>query len=119
MKYIPNTKNDLKDMLKIIGEKSTDNLISKIIPDNLRPKKSLEIGDPLSEYDLLLDVEYLKKNNKKLICFNGGGVYDHYIPSAVDFLSSRSEFYTSYTPYQAEVSQGTLQYLYEFQSQVF
>ena len=118
MKYIPNTKNDLKDMLKIIGEKSTDNLISKIIPDNLRPKKGLEIGDPLSEYDLLLDVEYLKKNNKKLICFNGGGVYDHYIPSAVDFLSSRSEFYTSYTPYQAEVSQGTLQYLYEFQSMI-
>ena len=88
MKYIPNTKNDLRDMLQTIGEKSTSSLISKIIPENLRPKNALKIGDPLSEYDLLLDVEYLKNNNKKLICFNGGGVYDHYIPSIVDFLSS-------------------------------
>lgn len=118
MKYIPNTENDLKDMLKTIGEESISKLISKIIPDDLRPKKNLKIGDPLSEFDLLLDIDDLKRNNKNLICFNGGGVYDHYIPSIVDFLSNRSEFYTSYTPYQAEVSQGTLQYLYEFQSMI-
>ena len=118
MKYIPNTENDLKDMLKTIGEESISKLISKIIPEDLRPKKNLNIGDPLSEFDLLLNIEDLKRNNKNLICFNGGGVYDHYIPSIVDFLSNRSEFYTSYTPYQAEVSQGTLQYLYEFQSMI-
>ena len=118
MKYIPNTKEDLEKMLKDIGEKSFESFLSKIIPKDLQFKEGLRIGSPLSEFDLMLDIDRIKKLNKDLITFNGGGVYDHYVPSVVDFISSRSEFYTSYTPYQAEVSQGTLQYLYEFQSMI-
>ena len=118
MKYIPNTKQDLEKMIKDMGEKSFESFLSKIIPKKIRPKEELDIGSPLSEFDLMLDIDKIKVSNKNLINFNGGGVYDHYIPSVVDFISSRSEFYTSYTPYQAEVSQGTLQYLYEFQSMI-
>ncbi len=118
MKYIPNTDSDIQEMLKDIGEKSFDSFISKIIPNKLRPQEKLNIGSPFSEFDLINDINKIKSANKNLINFDGGGVYDHYIPSVVDFISSRSEFYTSYTPYQAEVSQGTLQYLYEFQSMI-
>ncbi len=118
MKYIPNTDSDIQEMLKDIGEKSFDSFISKIIPNELRPQEKLNIGSPFSEFDLINDINKIKSSNKNLINFDGGGVYDHYIPSVVDFISSRSEFYTSYTPYQAEVSQGTLQYLYEFQSMI-
>ena len=84
--------------------------------DEIRFKDSFNIGEALSEYELILETSKLKNNN--LLCFMGNGIYDHYVPSVVDFISSRSEFYTSYTPYQAEVSQGTLQYLYEFQSMI-
>ena len=105
-------------MLKSIGVSSFEDLLKAIVPDKLRLKKKLNIGNPTSEFDLILDTNNIKNKNKTLICYNGGGVYDHYIPSVVDFISSRSEFYTSYTPYQAEVSQGTLQYLYEFQSMI-
>ena len=118
MKYIPNTDSDVQEMLKDIGEKSFDSFISKIIPNELRPQEKLNIGSPFSEFDLINDINKIKSSNKNLINFDGGGVYDHYIPSVVDFISSWSEFYTSYTPYQAEVSQGTLQYLYEFQSMI-
>ncbi|MAV64038.1 MAG: aminomethyl-transferring glycine dehydrogenase [Candidatus Marinimicrobia bacterium] len=115
MKYIYNTDKDIKEMLDVIGVQSFEELI-KAIPYDVRFKDDIGIGRPLSEQELLSEVSGLK--NKNMICFNGGGVYDHYIPSVVDFLASRSEFYTSYTPYQAEVSQGTLQYLYEFQSMI-
>tara|TARA_B100002051_G_scaffold276832_1_gene329870 strand:+ start:4989 stop:6308 length:1320 start_codon:yes stop_codon:yes gene_type:complete len=115
MKYIQNTNKDIQKMLKEIGVKSFDSLIESI-PREIRFKDSFNIGDALSEYELILETSKLKNNN--LICFMGNGIYDHYVPSVVDFISSRSEFYTSYTPYQAEVSQGTLQYLYEFQSMI-
>ena len=115
MKYIQNTNKDIQKMLKEIGVKSFDSLIESI-PSEIRFKDSFNIGDALSEYELILETSKLKNNN--LICFMGNGIYDHYVPSVVDFISSRSEFYTSYTPYQAEVSQGTLQYLYEFQSMI-
>ena len=118
MKYIPNTKQDFEEMLKEIGASSFEDFLSEIIPNNLRPKEDLNIGPSLSELDLILNTDRMKLSNKTLINFNGGGVYDHYVPSVIDFISSRSEFYTSYTPYQAEVSQGTLQYLYEFQSMI-
>ena len=115
MKYIQNTNKDIQKMLKEIGVKSFDSLIESI-PSEIRFKDSFNIGDALSEYELILETSKLKNNN--LICFMGNGIYDHYVPSVVDFISCRSEFYTSYTPYQAEVSQGTLQYLYEFQSMI-
>ena len=80
----------------------------------------LNIGNPLSEFEI---VEYIKKMNAKnissdKIIFTGKGIYDHYVPAIVDFLSSRSEYYTAYTPYQPEVSQGTLQCLYEYQTMI-
>jgi len=118
MKYIQNTDKDIKRMLESIGVSSFEDLLKTIIPNKLRLKKDLNIGSPKSEFDLILDTDNIKDKNKSLTCYNGGGVYDHYIPSVVDFIASRSEFYTSYTPYQAEVSQGTLQYLYEFQSMI-
>ena len=117
MKYIQNTESDIKKMLEIIGVEKFDDLLS-MIPDKLILKDQIDIGEPLSEIELISDTESFKNKNKKMICFNGGGVYDHHIPSVVDFLSSKSEYYTAYTPYQAEVSQGTLQYLYEFQSMI-
>ena len=113
MKYIYNTKKDIQKMLKDIGVNSFDELISTI-PSNLKLNRKIGLGDWLSEIELLSDISKIKDKNKKMTCFNGGGVYDHHIPSVVDFISSRSEYYTAYTPYQAEVSQGTLQYLYEF-----
>jgi len=115
MKYIQNTDKDIKKMLKRIGVKSFEDLISTV-PDNIRFKGSTNIGKKLSEFELILDTEKMKNNS--LTCFMGNGIYDHYVPSVVDFIAGRSEFYTSYTPYQAEVSQGTLQYLYEFQSMI-
>ena len=113
MKYIQNTESDIKKMLRDIGVEKFGDLLS-MIPDKLRLKEMIDIGDSLSEIELISDTDRLKNKNKKMICFNGGGVYDHYVPSVVDFLSSKSEYCTAYTPYQAEVSQGTLQYLYEF-----
>ena len=118
MKYIQNTNTDIQKMLKSIGVSSFEELLKLIVPDKLRLREKLDIGESKSEFDLTLDADKIKRKNKALTCYNGGGVYDHYIPSVVDFISSRSEFYTSYTPYQAEVSQGTLQYLYEFQSMI-
>ena len=115
MKYIQNTNKDIKKMLSEIGVDSFDSLI-KSIPNEIRFKNTFNIGEALSEYELLMETSKLKNNT--LLCFMGNGIYDHYVPSVVDFISSRSEFYTSYTPYQAEVSQGTLQYLYEFQSMI-
>ena len=115
MKYIQNTNKDVKEMLKKIGAESFDDLI-KGIPEKIRFKDHFNIGKGLSEYELLLETNNISNNN--LICFMGNGIYDHYVPTVVDFISGRSEFYTSYTPYQAEVSQGTLQYLYEFQSMI-
>ena len=118
MKYIQNTDSDIQKMLDSIGVSSFEDLLKLIVPEKLQLKDKLNIGEPKSELDLIMDTDNIKRKNKTLTCYNGGGVYDHYIPSVVDFISSRSEFYTSYTPYQAEVSQGTLQYLYEFQSMI-
>ena len=118
MKYIQNTDSDIQKMLDSIGVSSFEDLLNLIVPEKLRLKDKLNIGEPKSELDLIIDTDNIKRKNKALTCYDGGGVYDHYIPSVVDFISSRSEFYTSYTPYQAEVSQGTLQYLYEFQSMI-
>lgn len=118
MTYAPNTENDRKEMLKKIGVESFENLI-ECIPESIRLKEELKLPPPLSELQLtklLTDLSAKNKNTSQIISFLGGGAYDHFIPAVVDHIISRSEYYTAYTPYQAEVSQGTLQSIYEFQS---
>jgi len=120
MRYIPFTPEIEQQMLDEIGVESFEKLI-EIIPDNLRIKDKLGLPNGASELDLINEFNNFSENinpNKNTKCFVGAGAYDHFVPSAVDFLANRSEFYTSYTPYQAEVSQGTLQYLYEFQTMI-
>ncbi|MBT3251022.1 MAG: aminomethyl-transferring glycine dehydrogenase subunit GcvPA [Candidatus Marinimicrobia bacterium] len=118
MRYIPTTENIERDILENMGLDNFDDLI-KIVPDKLRSRLDVGIGKPLSEMELLNLSNSIAETNQSAfekINFIGGGVYDHFIPAAVNFISSRSEFYTAYTPYQAEVSQGTLQAMYEFQT---
>ncbi len=103
-------------MLKTIG-KGIENLLSAI-PEDLRLKKTLTLPPPLSEMEIKKEMKEIAKQSDDLIVFAGGGVYDHYIPSAVKHLTGRAEFYTSYTPYQPEVSQGTLQAIFEYQSMI-
>src|SRR5690606_27425747 len=86
-------------------------------PHEVKLNRDYKLPDSLSEIEVEKKVTELAKMNKnELVCFAGGGSYDHYIPSVIGHLTSRSEFYTAYTPYQPEVSQGTLQYIFEFQS---
>ncbi len=118
MHFIPSTLEEEKVLLTASGCSEFSDLI-KIIPSQLRLKKELGIGHPLSELEIETELQQLSRENKSdNICFLGDGIYDHFIPKAVDFLSSRSEYYTAYSPYQAEVSQGTLQFLYEFQTMI-
>ena len=118
MRYIPHSLETEQQMLDEIGYSTFEDLLD-IIPGNLRTKTELGLLKSVSEFDLEKEFNKISSTinpKKNPICFKGAGAYDHFIPSVVDFLANRSEFYTSYTPYQAEVSQGTLQYLYEFQT---
>jgi glycine dehydrogenase subunit 1 len=118
MSYVPNTDGNRKEMLEKIGVGNFEELIEPI-PDSLRLKEDLKIPPPLSELELtklLTGLAGRNRDTNQSVCFLGGGAYDHFIPAIVDHIISRSEFYTAYTPYQAEVSQGTLQSIYEFQS---
>ena len=120
MRYIPNTPEDKEEMLKAIGAGDFGELISSI-PDALLLKAPLDLPPALSEHELLSEMEAMAKldaDSDSRVCFLGGGAYDHFIPSVVGHIASRSEFYTSYTPYQAEVSQGTLQAAFEYQTMV-
>ena len=104
-------------MLKICGVRSIDGLFAAI-PEHLRPK-SFRLPQGRSELEALTHFEKLAgQNYSHLTCFVGGGFYDHFIPAAVDAIASRSEFYTAYTPYQPELSQGTLQAIYEYQTDI-
>jgi len=116
MNFIPINKKQREEMLKTIG-KGIEDLLSAI-PKELRLKKPLNLPPAVSEMEIKKEISDLAKLNKDLIVFAGGGVYDHYIPSAIKHLISRAEFYTAYTPYQPEVSQGTLQSTYEYQSMI-
>lgn len=118
MVYIPNTDVERAEMLKTIGVKTFEDLISNI-PASLRLKGDMNIPEAFSEYDILKHMRDLSCKNETLTEFAsymGGGAYDHFIPAIVDHVISRPEFYTAYTPYQAELSQGTLQVMYEFQT---
>ncbi len=117
MPYIPHTPEELQEMLGVIGVNSLDDLFADIKPD-MRPK-SFNLPEGKSEAELTAYFEKMAgKNKTDFISFLGAGYYDHYIPKAVDALSSRGEFLTSYTPYQPEVSQGTLQSIFEYQTAV-
>lgn len=116
--YLPQTDADLQEMFFKIGVKDFSELL-KTIPPEILLKKKLDLPSPLSEPEALTRlkrISYLNRSEECYTCFMGGGAYDHFIPAAVDAILSRSEFYTAYTPYQAEVSQGTLQAIYEYQS---
>ena len=117
MKYIPCTIEEEKKMLKFIGVKDFNELID-IIPKNIKFNGKYEISSSMSEIELIEHIKEISSKNTSTVSFLGAGVYDRYIPSIIDFIASRSEFYTAYTPYQPEVSQGTLQYLYEYQSMI-
>ncbi len=117
MPYTPHTKDDVQKMCAQIGIKSEDELFASI-PSKLRAK-SFDLEEGLSEFEVFENFKVLAaQNDTSKVSFLGGGYYDHIIPTAVDALSTRSEFYTAYTPYQAEASQGTLQALYEYQTMI-
>ena len=105
----------MKAMLEKVGVKSLDELYAQI-PESILFKGSYELPRSASELELRQAFENLGQKNKQLTCFAGMGVYDHYTPSVIPSLLQRSEFLTSYTPYQAEISQGTLHYIFEYQS---
>lgn len=114
-KFFPHTEEDIRAMLETIGVSSLSELYAEV-PADLKLSHPLDLPPARSEEEIRKHFEELGAKNHPLICFAGDGVYDHYAPSAVAALASRSEFQTSYTPYQAEISQGTLQYIFEFQS---
>ena len=114
-KYFPHTHDDLAAMLAKAGVKDIDGLYAQI-PESIRFKGDYELPKSMCEQEVRQLFEKLGKENKQLTCFAGMGVYDHYTPSVIPSLLQRSEFLTSYTPYQAEISQGTLHYIFEYQS---
>ncbi len=118
--YMSGTDSEKKTMLTEMGYQSMDQLFHDI-PAKVRLIRDLELPTSLSEMELAGHMKALAKRNvttEEYSCFLGAGAYDHYIPSAVDHIISRSEFYTAYTPYQPEVSQGTLQAIFEYQTMV-
>jgi len=119
MRYIPNTDADRLEMLKAIDRSSIDELFDDI-PKAVRDKFEPLGRNGLSEFETVVRLERLGAANRAhdRVLFLGGGIYDHYVPSIVSHVLGRSEFYTSYTPYQPEISQGTLTAMFEFQTMV-
>lgn len=118
MAYVLNTSDDQKAMLARIGVSSVEELFANI-PAELRLQRPLAIPPALGEMELQRHIALLANRNQAAgdaVCFLGGGAYDHFIPSVVDAVAGRGEFYTAYTPYQAEASQGTLQAVFEYQT---
>ena len=120
MRYLPHTREDIESMLEVSGHSSLDDLFTSI-PDDLKTKQDINIPEALSEWELNTNMGKLASLNaadRDSKYFMGAGSYDHYIPAIIPYLISRSEFMTAYTPYQPEVSQGTLQGIYEFQTMI-
>ena len=115
MKFFPQTAGDIKEMLDKCGVKQLDDLYADI-PESIRFRGEYDIPSEMSELEIREFFTKLANQNQQLVCFAGAGVYDHYTPSLIPQITSRSEFLTSYTPYQAEISQGTLHYIFEYQS---
>ena len=114
-KFFPHTEEDLEEMLAKAGVSSLDGLYAEV-PESIRFKGEYDLPEAKSELEIRQFFGKLGKKNKQLVCFAGAGTYDHYTPSVIPSIVERSEFLTSYTPYQAEISQGTLHYIFEYQS---
>ena len=120
MNFIPHTPEERRQMLELLGFEHTDQLFSDI-PEEVRLGRPMQVEGGLSELELSRHMAALASKNRdteQMICFMGAGAYDHYVPSAVKHILSRSEFYTAYTPYQPEISQGVLQAIFEYQSMI-
>lgn len=113
--YLPHTDADIEKMLGVCGLKSLDDLLS-VIPGELRLSRPYKLPEAMSEPEVRRFFESLARKCQPLTCFAGNGFYDHWTPSAILSLIARSEFLTAYTPYQPEISQGTLQYIFEYQT---
>jgi glycine dehydrogenase subunit 1 len=121
MDYTSHGKQERDQILNAIGVSSLEELVNRILPEKFQLHRDLAIPSGISELRLLEEFRAHSETNLEAaseLCLLGGGAYDHYIPAAVSHILSRSEFYTAYTPYQAEVSQGTLQTIYEFQTMI-
>ncbi len=114
MSFLPNSDDDIQSMCKEIGVDSPEDLFVDI-PSHVK-NPHIKLPAPLSEQEALHKITRIGNNNRKTSSFVGAGIYNHYVPAVVDHLASRSEFYTAYTPYQPEVSQGTLAAIFEFQT---
>jgi len=115
--YTPHTDSEREEMLKVIGAPSIESLFEDVPAEYRFPR--LNLPEPLSEMEVsaqLQELASINETTRDLICFLGAGAYNHYVPAAVDSILRRGEFYTAYTPYQPEVSQGTLQAIFEYQS---
>ena len=120
MPYTFNTPEDIRAMLAAIGASSLDDLFEQI-PQSMRLARPLDCRLRLCELELTQHLQALAAKNSgpsNKVCFLGGGSYDHFVPAVVDAIASRGEFYTSYTPYQPEVSQGNLQAMFEYQTMI-
>ncbi len=121
MHYLPLTSQDEQKILQRLGVNSFSELIDKIIPSDSQFKGKIELPEAVSEIEIrkiLKSIAGMNCNTNDFVSFLGAGIYDHYIPAVIDSIISRSEFYTAYTPYQAEVSQGTLQTIFEYQTAI-
>ncbi len=119
MRYIPNSPEERDEMLAVVGLSNAKELF-RSIPENVQLNRALSVTDPLAESEVIAAMESMAAKNTATTkpSFLGAGVYSHFSPTIVDHLIQRSEFFTSYTPYQPEISQGTLQYIFEFQTLV-
>ena len=117
MKYFPHTTEDIEQMLAVAGLKSIDDLFAEI-PQQLLFNKEFALPEAMSEAEIRRFFNELGSKNSRLVCFAGAGVEDHYSPSVINAIIQRGEFLTAYTPYQPEISQGTLQYIFEYQSMI-
>jgi len=120
MRYISNTAQQREEMLRAVGARSVEDLLTRI-PDKARLARPLNLPRALSEAELVGEMRRLASANAHaddFACFLGGGAYDHYVPSVINHLISRGEFFTAYTPYQPEASQGTLRTIYEYQTMI-
>jgi glycine dehydrogenase subunit 1 len=120
MRYLPTTDQNRREMLHVIGAGSVEDLLARVPPE-ARLTRPLDVGPALAETDLVRHLRELAAANADAdshVCFLGGGAYDHYVPSPINHLISRGEFFTAYTPYQPEASQGTLRSIYEYQTMI-
>lgn len=114
-RFFPHTDTDISEMLAACGAKSLDDLYSDV-PEELKLRQAYALPAEMCEKELRDYFSRLGNENRHMVCFAGAGYYDHYTPAVVNAILSRSEFLTAYTPYQPEISQGTLQYIFEYQS---